>query len=146
MPTPRSNEKRPQFIQRCMSIIVNEGKDTEQAYAICSSKWGEKLADRQKVSFDFDDTLTTLKGKNLAKRLISSGKSVYIITRRQSSEFDSVYEMAKELGISKNKVIFTNGELKWRAVKRLDIGVHYDNNQNEIDKINENTDATGILI
>jgi hypothetical protein len=34
--------------------------------------------------------------------------------------------------------------LKWETVKRLEIGTHYDNNQNEVDKIRENTNAKAI--
>ena len=32
----------------------------------------------EKVSIDYDDTLSTDRGKELAKRLISEGKTVYI--------------------------------------------------------------------
>jgi DNA-directed RNA polymerase specialized sigma subunit len=55
-----------------------------------------------------------------------------------------VYKVAEKLNISKNKIIFTNGKYKWEAIKRLDIGTHYDNNQQEIDLINSNTDAKGV--
>jgi acid phosphatase class B len=99
-----------------------------------------------KVSFDFDDTITTEKGQNLAKERIKNGDSVYIVTRRHERDNKAVFKIADELGIPHDKVYFTNGHLKWETIKRLGIDIHYDNNLNEIQKINENTNAKGILI
>jgi hypothetical protein len=117
-------------------------KATEVYVAIISK--GSLEAQGNKVSFDFDDTLSTQKGQDIAKRLMDSGKTVYIITRRQAGSGLEVYKVAKELGIPQSRVYFTNGALKWETIKRLEIGTHYDNNQNEIDKIRENTDAKAI--
>jgi hypothetical protein len=52
--------------------------------------------------------------------------------------------MAEKLGIPKSKVFFTNGQYKWMTIKRLEIGTHYDNNQNEIELIKINTDCKAI--
>lgn len=123
-------------------IYDTEEKATEVWQAILAS--GAYAADSSKVSFDFDDTLETPRGKELAKQNIAEGKEVFIITRRQESASEAVYKVADELGIPHSRVYFTNGKLKWETVKRLNIGTHYDNNQNEIDKINENTDTNGI--
>lgn len=103
------------------------------------------FASSQKISFDYDDTLSTQKGEDKALELIKQGKDVYIITRRHKAMGSSVYAKAKKLGIPSDRVFFTEGKLKWSEVKRLNIDIHYDNNQNEIDKINELTDAQGIL-
>jgi hypothetical protein len=117
-------------------------KATEVYVAIISS--GSLEAQGNKVSFDFDDTLSTQRGQDIAKRLMNDNKTVYIITRRQESDSKEVYKVADELGIPRSRVYFTNGSLKWETVKRLEIGTHYDNNQNEVDKIRENTDAKAI--
>lgn len=103
------------------------------------------FVDATRVSIDYDDTLSTDKGKKLAERLLAQGLIVYIITRRSHLLGSPVYTTAKELGIPSNRVIFTDGKLKWETIKRLNISRHYDNNQNEIDKINQLTDANGIL-
>ena len=97
-----------------------------------------------KVSIDYDDTLSTPRGKELAKRLIREGREVYIITRRNENMPGPIYTVAKELGIPKDRVHFTNGFLKWKTIKRLGINTHYDNNSNEIQKIKENTNARAI--
>jgi len=57
-----------------------------------------------------------------------------------------VYEIAKELGIPRLRVYFTNGEDKWRTIQRLGIEVHYDNNEEQITKIKENTDSRAELV
>jgi hypothetical protein len=92
----------------------------------------------EKVSVDFDDTLSTFKGQQLAERLIRQGYSVYVVTRRQSSQSAEVYRIADKIGIPRQKVIFTNGKLKWETLKRLGIRIHIDNNPDEIKAIKEN--------
>ena len=37
-----------------------------------------------KISFDYDDVLSTEKGKELAKRKMSDGNTVYIISARRT--------------------------------------------------------------
>jgi len=105
----------------------------------------QKLVDQTKVSLDFDDVLTTDSGKELAKQLLNDGLSVYIVTRRSELFGSPVYKLAESLNIPVNKVYFTGGYLKWDTIKRLNISKHWDSNENEIDKINELTDAEGIL-
>lgn len=123
-------------------IYDTEEKAIEVWQAILAS--GEFLADKNKVSIDFDDTLSTPQGQALAKRLIIEGKQVHIVTRRQSTASKEVYAVADRLGIPHSRIHFTNGKMKWETVKRLGIGTHYDNNQKEIDLINKNTDTKGI--
>jgi uncharacterized HAD superfamily protein len=98
-----------------------------------------------KISFDIDGVLDTEAGLELAKRLIKSNNRVYIITARQERFSDEVYAIAKELGIPKLMVYFTGGEDKWKTIKRLGIERHYDDNQEQIQKINDNTEALGII-
>jgi hypothetical protein len=42
---PSSGEKKDDFIPRCISYITNEGKDNEQAVAICYSIWEQHFAE-----------------------------------------------------------------------------------------------------
>lgn len=106
----------------------------------------KKAIDQNKVSFDFDDTLTQERWQNKAMKLKEEGKTVYIVTRRQEEQNDAVYAVADKIGIPHSRVYFTNGKMKWETIKRLGIGTHYDNNEDEIRLIRENTDAKGILV
>ena len=92
----------------------------------------------EKVSIDYDDTLSTARGKDLAKKMLEEGKDVSIITRRQASQLDEVYNTAKELGIPRDKVHATNGKLKWETIKKLGIERHIDNNEKELQAIKDN--------
>lgn len=44
MPTPKKNETRDDFIDRCIPIVIDEGtaKDGKQAYAVCRSMYDDK--------------------------------------------------------------------------------------------------------
>jgi len=98
----------------------------------------EKFAG-EKVSIDYDDTLSTERGKKLARRLLSEGKDLYIVTRRREEMLGPVKQVARELGISVDKVHATNGHLKWEIIKRLGIQTHYDNNEDELKAISIHT-------
>ena len=105
-----------------------------------------KAADMDKVSFDFDGTISKEQWQQKAIQLKDQGKTLYIVTRRQESDSEPVYAVADKIGIPHSRVYFTNGKLKWETIKRLGIGTHYDNNPDEIKAINENTDANGKLV
>ena len=136
MPTPSKGEHESEFIPRCISILIKEGTDQEQAAAICYSKWNEKesFADENKVSFDYDDTLTTDKGKELAKRKIEEGKTVYIISARHS--VSNMLSTARDLGIPLSRVYATgSNKAKVEKVLSLNIGTHYDNNTDVVNEL-----------
>ena len=82
-------------------IYETEDKATKVWSAILAS--GKYKADLNKVSYDYDDTLSTSRGKDLAKKLIAEGKTVYIISARQDKE--GMLTTAKELGIPECSLI-----------------------------------------
>ena len=53
MPTPRDNEPRDEFIQRCIPMVIDEGtaQTPEQAYAICVSFYDN--ADKEIITQEF---------------------------------------------------------------------------------------------
>jgi len=96
------------------------------------------------ISFDYDGVLSTSKGKDLASKFIKDGKDVRILTARSIADDNSDLEAtAKNLGI--DTIYYTNGRDKWPFVIKYNIKEHYDNNQEQVDKINEKTKARGIL-
>jgi 3-deoxy-D-manno-octulosonate 8-phosphate phosphatase KdsC-like HAD superfamily phosphatase len=100
-----------------------------------------------KISFDVDGVLTTPQGMALARRKITEGNRVYIITARNESTMSArVYEIAKELGIPRLRVYFTNGADKWKTIQSLGIELHIDNNEEQVNKIKEQTDSEAELV
>lgn len=139
MPNVGNKETHDEFINRCMSELVGkEGKDKDQAYAICQFKWTEAKMNAihelmGKVSLDYDGVLSTDKGKELAKRLISEGNTVYVISARGDKQ--SMLNTAKELGIPESRV-FATGSNKAKVEKVKSLGSsHYDNNPDVIKEI-----------
>lgn len=90
----------------------------------------------RKISFDYNETLTTPKGMKEAERLISEGEIVYIISA--SSDKDSMLGRAEKLGIPSNRV-YATGSNKAKIEKILSLGItsHYDNNEDVINKLKE---------
>lgn len=130
---PTKGERKDEFLPRCISYVINEGKDNEQAVAICNSMWEQHFAS-EKVSFDYDDTLSTERGKELAKQAIAKGEDVYIISARDSK--DAMLGTANDLGIAASKVYATgSNEAKIAKIKELGISKHYDNNADVIKEL-----------
>tara|TARA_R110000868_G_scaffold143693_3_gene362143 strand:- start:38 stop:1045 length:1008 start_codon:yes stop_codon:yes gene_type:complete len=130
---PTKGEQKDEFLPRCISYVINEGKETEQAVAICNSLWEQHFAGN-KVSFDYDDTLSTSRGKELAKKEIESGNTVYIISARNDKS--AMLGVAKDLGIPEGRVYATgSNKAKVEKVKELGIQKHYDNNSDVIKEL-----------
>jgi hypothetical protein len=80
-----------------------------------------------KISFDYDDTLSTTRGKEMAKRAIEQGDEVYIISARNNRS--SLLDVADELRIPYSRVFATgSNKAKEEKVKELGINKHIDNN------------------
>ena len=91
---------------------------------IQAMKAGYKFA-AEKISFDFDGTLSTRKGQSLWIRIGGD----YVITARSTNETAGVYKITDRMNIPRDKVIFagSNGN-KILEILRRHITTHYDNN------------------
>lgn len=102
-----------------------------------------------KISFDFDDTLQHRLMQELAAEYIKSGYDIYITTTRKSdadsdTKFnDDLRQVANDLGIPDEKIRYTNLESK--APLLADFALHYDDDAEQIDEINEETNCIGLL-
>jgi hypothetical protein len=88
----------------------------------------------EKVSYDYDDVLSTDEGKALAEADVKAGKVVYIISARQS--VDGMLSTADKLGIPHSRVYATgSNKAKVEKVKSLGIKIHKDNNPDVIKEL-----------
>lgn len=134
IPKPRKDESKKDFIQRCMSnpIMVTE-YNRDKRSAICSTAFETKLNTNQRISFDYDGTLTTKKGTMLAKSLIQNN-TLYIISARSSKV--GMTDKAREIGIPFNHIYATgSNEAKLAKIKELKIQTHYDNNKDVLNAL-----------
>lgn len=136
----------------CIAKKKAQGIEYKQAYAECASKVVVPSSpivlsennlliepvEFSEVSIDFDDTLSTQRGQELAMKMIENGDNLHIITRRSPEESEEVYRVADELGIPRDQIHFTSGKLKWEMIKKTGVSKHIDNNPDEIDAIKEN--------
>ena len=107
----------------------------------------------KKVSFDFDNTLSRTCIQAMARVFIAEGYDVWIVTARQyasagwiyHSNLD-LYDVAEELGIPEEKIIFTNMEPKYLFFEDKDFAYHFDDLPIEIEEINNNTKTWAVLI
>jgi len=118
-----------------LSEVKDEGRYGFSVEGLMS----QKLMQMEKVSFDFDGTLSQDKVKKIAEEKIANGDDVYIITKR--SEDDYIKRVAKEIGIKASNVIFTDHKPKWSFIKDLGIDTHYDNVEKEGKEIEDKTNA-----
>ena len=143
MPNPQPSESHDDYIKRCMSDqeSVDSFPNEEQRYAVCESKWDESKMSAfskfkrtfagQRVSFDYDETLTTAQGMELAQKWISKGADVYIISARRNIQ--PMLNRAKELGVAPDHIFATgSNKAKIEKIKELKITKHYDNNADVI--------------
>lgn len=87
-----------------------------------------------KISFDYDGTLSTSKGTEMAKEFIAKGKDVYIISARRLKV--GMVKKAQDLGIPLSRVYATgSNEEKIAKIKSLGIEEHYDNNKDVINQL-----------
>ena len=95
-----------------------------------------RFSAKQKISFDYHQTLNTTEGKQLATKLINEGNDIHIVTNANERESGPVIQrVAKEVGIPETNIHYANGD-KVGVLKELGIKTHYDNNPKEIEAIN----------
>ena len=153
---PSKGEHEDEFIPRCIAYNVGEGKDPDQAAAICYSVWESHRAEFEvndvmapypsdpyyfeKVSFDYDDTLSTGRGLDLATTYKEAGNELYIISARNTIS-KGMRTRAEQLGISTDKIFATGSNAaKIAKIKELGINKHVDNNPDvvkDLDKVGE---------
>lgn len=100
---------------------------------------------KKKVSFDFDETLSTWRGQEYAKELINRGYEVWICTARFENPInklfgknENLFKLADEIGIKHEHIKFMNFEDKYHFFKENeDFIFHLDDQYEEKDMINK---------
>lgn len=96
------------------------------------------------ISFDFDDTLSERLVQRMAKMFIDIGHEVYITTSRCKGQNRDLFKIAKKLGIPETRINFTEGAYKSEMLRIIGADWHFDDMEDERDKINEETDCLGL--
>ncbi len=93
---------------------------------------GDIQSEFAKVSFDWDETLSTRRGKDLFEDYKERGDTLFIITARDTVS-DEIRQFALSNGIPMSRVIATgSNQRKVAKVRELRIDKHIDNNRDVI--------------
>jgi len=121
-------ESKDEFLTRCIKYVVDEGKPSEQAVAICNSMWDQHFS-FAKVSFDWDGVGSTADGKKMIQDAIDNGDEVYVISARDSK--DNI-----DINLPSDHIFATGSNTaKVEKVKALGISKHYDNNPDVVKEL-----------
>ena len=135
---PEAGETKDEFLGRCMgeNKMVDEYPEQDQRYAVCNSYYERKDEFAlDKVSFDWDGTLTTAIGKKLLKQELQRGNLVYIISARSLIN-EEILDLAREFNIPATKIFTTGSNVrKIEKIKELGIVRHYDDNPNVLSEL-----------
>lgn len=135
MPIPNNKETHDEWIQRCMSDLesIDSFPDEKQRFAFCESRWENEKFAKQKISFDYDDTLSTKRGTDLAIEL-SKENTIYIISARNRKSL--MLKKASIIGVPESRVYATgSNKAKIAKIKELGIDIHYDNNSDVVKEL-----------
>lgn len=131
---------------QCIQDQLDKGLDQEAANNICGLIRSQNMSVQKfaKVSFDFDDTLSTGAGLVLAKKYKDAGDTLYIISARNEVS-QSMLDRASELGIPESRVHATgSNKAKVEEVKKLGITKHIDNNADVVKELGSIGEKFGI--
>lgn len=132
-PGNKSSETKAREKARDQGIAIGD----YQAELIERLQRVRKFANPDKVSFDYDGTLTQSDITDLAKRMSESGDTVYILTAHSKDDKDPVLNKADEIGIPHSRVIFVDNTMdKPNRAKGLGISKHWDDNADVVSAMN----------
>ena len=112
---PNPGESEGDFISRCVEYVMDEGKTQDEALGKCYGMWKQEFAIGDRVSFDWDDTLTDPRSRKLLEQERRRGSIIYIISARSTTSRDMV-EYGSDYDIPGTR-IFTTGSNKRKIEK-----------------------------
>lgn len=139
---PNAGETRDDFISRCVSYVMKEGKTQDEALGQCYGMWEQQFSP-DKVSFDYDGTLTTERGLRALENERRRGSIIYIISQRNRAHRD-IIDLSLDYDIPGSRIYTVGSNIaKVQKVKELGIKRHYDMNpdvRRELGTVGQNFD------
>lgn len=103
---PIIGEGHDQFINRCMPVVVGEGKDQDQAYAICESYWTNK--------FEGLDIMDLIHREDFGEILDPENTLYFDFTKQKFDTQQEVIEGVVGLAIAGLQDASSEGEVKYK--------------------------------
>lgn len=89
-----------------------------------------------KVSIDYDGTISRTAVQEYAAELVARGVEVWICTLRMKKDCEDVFRVADEVGILRDRIIFTEGHNKIDFLRDGNFVWHLDDDWIELNLIN----------
>ena len=125
---PSPTETKDEFISRCIPYVMREGKTQNEASGQCYGMWDNREFAFEKVSFDWDGTLSTGEGKEMLEKELRMGNEIHIITSRSRLP-DELISLSNKYRIPARNLYSVGSNLKKvELVQKLGIKRHYDDN------------------
>jgi len=70
MPMPTKNESKQDYLKRCTSEVIAEGKDAQQAYAMCNAYWDNDKGQRSSLNLSLPVELKEGEKEGDAKKFL----------------------------------------------------------------------------
>jgi len=121
---PGPSESKDEFISRCISYVIKEGKTPEQAAGQCYGQWENKEFGPTRVGFDWS-VLKTSSGLRMFKNEMSRGSLPVLFI--QGLPTKELIDFTNEYGIPVSAInMYTSRSEKVNLVKVMGLKRHYD--------------------
>ena len=91
-----------------------------------------------RISFDFDFTISLEKIQKIALSIMNDHE-IFIVTSREAyNRYDDIIDISKKLCIARTNIFYTNGKPKWPFLLDLEVDMHFDDDEVEINAIRTN--------
>ena len=125
---PGSTESKDEFIGRCISYVINEGKTQDQAAGQCYGMWENRNFSATRVGFEWE-TLKTPTGLRMFKNEMSRGSLPIIFIQglptKELIDFTNQYRIP----VTAIQMYSTRTE-KVDLIRRMELPRHYDSDFN----------------
>jgi uncharacterized HAD superfamily protein len=101
----------------------------------------------KRFGFDFDGVLDSNHLYQIyCEQLVDQSNYVCVISKRSQDGFDEIFKLVSQFGVLKTDIYCTDNKSKVDLVNSLKLDVFYDDEQENIDDINNNTNCRAILV
>jgi hypothetical protein len=125
---PGSTESKDEFIGRCISYVINEGKTQDQAAGQCYGMWENRKFSTTRVGFEWE-TLKTPTGLRMFKNEMSRGSLPIIFI--QGLPTQDLIDFTNEYRIPITAIqLYSSRAEKVDLIRRMELPRHYDSDFN----------------
>ena len=113
---------------------------------IFNNIWNEEALDYER---DENGDITGTLNQDIAQKMsdyVEKGFQVIIVSSRPDAWKNEIVEFVQEHNLPVSEIYCTNGQDKVHLLKELQVSKHFDDDQNELSKINQDRQVIGVSV